>query len=92
MSLADEVAALRPLIEELQDTLGRPSVAAAVSDALDRIAAGLPQRALFGEREVSQHACGAVKYGEGMPGACSWCHDVGPWVPLYTLPGAEVTW
>lgn len=58
-----------------------------LTQVLDRIAAQMPQRAMFDGRPVWQHACGAVKYGNGFPDGCSWCYKPGAWQSLYTLGG-----
>lgn len=55
----------------------------------DLVAVRVPVRATFEGREVSQHTCGAVKYFDETPDACSWCYKPGTWVPLYTLGGAK---
>jgi hypothetical protein len=81
---ADDVAALRAALR-LDGRM--PQRDARLSAILDRIAATAPQRSTFGEREVWQHACGAVKYGEdGELDGCSWCYEDGAWRALYVLP------
>ena len=87
-TLADDVAALRTLIEtEMGDFA---AARGAGLELLDRIAARAPQRATFEDgRPIWQHACGAVKYSKQRPpfGGCSWCYKPGAWQALYTLPG-----
>lgn len=84
-SLTDDIAALRLGIKSLYPE--RRHTADVLLAVLDRIATQVPVRSMFKGREVSQHACGAVKYGDGFPDGCSWCYKHGRWQPLYTLGG-----
>ena len=81
-SLADDVAALRGMIEQ-QGRLGRQPSRLEMLAVLDRIAAQMPQ-----PTRAWMHRCGMVLIDDVSPPLpCDGCRGPGAWRRLYTLGG-----
>jgi hypothetical protein len=83
-TLADEVAALRTEIEAYFLDGNAPKEIATI---LDRIAGMAPQLAMDANGAVYRMHTPCRRVMIESRSACRYCADVGPWRPLYMLPG-----